>query len=242
MPESLLGARLVEPEIHQVQSADDEDALQALGLLTATSAQAAGAGQADQGVLAGEEQLQLGVAVEDALDGALVVPATHAQVHLAVGVALDDGCHSVRGHLGDHRGTGHQIDQRVGDAEHQQKEVIERRVVKGRYRDGQHAAEDVADGRLPGKAPVHVVREEIEAVDQVEHTKDRYGVVRHTEAKGLLQYEHAHDDFQQQYGNARVHERVTDAFDADMLPPVGQGAALGATGGHDHLDHVAHTG
>ena len=130
MAEGLLGTRLVEPEVHQVQGADDEDALQALGLFAAASAQAAGTGQADQGVLAGEEQLQLRIAVEDALDGAFIVPAAHARVHLAVGVAFDDGGHGVRGHLGDDGRTGHQVQMGIGYAPEQQ-QVEEDEVVQG---------------------------------------------------------------------------------------------------------------
>ena len=86
------------------------------------------------------------------------------------------------------------------------------------------------------------MREYIEPVDDVQHGKDQHGLFRHGHAEAVLQKPDTDHHLQQQHRDARIHERVADALDADVLPPVGQGAALGPAGGHDHLDHVAHAG
>ena len=86
------------------------------------------------------------------------------------------------------------------------------------------------------------MREDIETIDDVQHGEDHHGLFRHCHAEAVLQEPDADHHLQQQHRDARVHERIADAFDADVLLPVGQGAALGTAGRHDHLDHVAHTG
>ena len=97
-------------------------------------------------------------------------------------------------------------------------------VIERRHRDGEAAAEEVADGRLLGEAAEDVVRADIEAVDDVEHRKHEGGVVFHGIAESVLEQPHAHHDFEEQHGNAGIHQRIANPADAHLILPVDERA------------------
>ena len=95
LPEGVLGARLVKPDIHKIKGIDDEGTLQLLAHYAAAALKAAGPRQLDKRVLIGEQQLKTRIAVKQAGELASVIPPAHPQVDLAVGVTFDDGGYRV---------------------------------------------------------------------------------------------------------------------------------------------------
>ena len=239
--QGLLGAGLVVPEVHEVQSGDEAFHLQGFGILFREAGEFAGLGQKGQHVLVGEGQLEAGVAVEHVPQLGLVVPLAQAVVVAPVGHGFDDASHRIGRELGnDGRRRDEYLFRRHADDEREQE--VQGLIVDHGHGDGQNAAEEVAHHRRFGEAAVDVVGRDVDAVGQSDDGEYQQGVVLYREAQHLAQEQVSGKAFQKDDRDARVHERVAYARPAHEALPAEEHVLAHAAAGDDGLYDVAHSG
>ncbi len=185
-----------------------------------------------------EDQLQLGVDVEQLRELALVVAEAGLDVPVPVGQALDKAGDNVRGRFGD---DGRPFLQCLGDLGRPAggQNTSGAGVDEDRHRNGNDAAEKIPVNGCLGQAAQKVVAGKIDSVGQGYAGIEHHGMRGRRDAEPAVKDHRLDEVIQQRHGEAGIHEGIGEASPADIVVPVQQRRASEPAAAQHGLQNIA---